>query len=535
VARLLGVDIGTTSFKVAVFDESGTMLTCPSVHAPDETIHLDGARVDIWRAEALWEALRGLVRRALECVSPRDIDAVAIVGMGMVGVPLDARGRPLGPLVTWIDPGHTQSVVSDLGGDNDSLFEVTGNRCSAIYPPAWIAWMSAHCPGYASGMHKWVDVASYLTYRLCDELAVDYSMASQFVSLDQRRLACSTEVMESLGLSPDVFATPQQAGSHIGAVSARAAADTGLLPGTPVILGAADYVTGILGGGFTEPGDIAILTGTWELVVACLARPALDAALQKIGAICDAHVAPDRWALRMENYSGAVSEWYRTQLGLLHGGGDDCERFWQRLVSDAESAERGSGGVVFVPHLFGSLGPRYDELARGAFVGIRPSTRRQDIARALFEGLCLQSLDAYRALVDTARLDPQRVVFMGGGAKNDLWVRTRTDMLGREIDVVTTPDVTPRGAAMVAGVGAGVFSSFDEAVTAMRPSSVTVVPDPESTDYYAELYERVYRPLQEHLAPANHALSSLERTAGVTGPESHQRDLTATLECEHEW
>lgn len=169
-----------------------------------------------------------------------------------------------------------------------------------------------------------------------------------------------------------------------------------------------------------------------------------------------------------------------------------------------------------MPHLFGSLGPRYDELARGAFVGIRPSTRRQDIARALFEGLCLQSVDAYRALIDAAHLHPARVVFMGGAAKNDFWVRTRTNMLGREIEVVASPDVTPRGAAMIAGVGSGAFSSFGEAVSVMKPPSVNLAPSLEDAAYYAELYERVYRPLQEALAPTNHALSSLGAAVGAS-------------------
>ncbi len=537
MARLLGIDIGTTSFKAAVFDESGNMVASHSVRAPDESIRLDGARVEIWRPDAVWELLCEIVGRVLEIVPPREIDAVAIVGMGMVGVPLDVQGRPLGPMVTWIDPAHTQSIVTDLGMDNRDLFAVTGNRCSAIYPPIWIAWMSAHCPGYASGMKKWVDIGGYLTYRLCDELAVDYSLASQFVCLDQRTLSLSADTMESFGLALDLFATPRQAGSRLGEVSTGAGTDTGLRRGTPVILGAADYITGVLGGGFTEPGDVVILTGTWELVVAALATPALGAELEAIGAICDAHVAPQRWALRMENYSGGVSEWYRAQLGQLHGGGEDAGAFWQRLIGDAESAKRGAGGVVFVPHLFGSLGPRYDELARGAFVGIRSSTTRQDIARALFEGLCLQSMDAYRAVIDAAHLDPTRVVFMGGATKNDFWVRTRANMLGREIEVVASPDVTPRGAAMIAGVGSGVFSGFGEAVGMMKPPTATIAPNLEDAAYYAELCEGIYRPLQEALAPTNHALTSLEAAVGTGSgvtPSTPQNSTTTEGVTSHE-
>ena len=370
--------------------------------------------------------------------------------------------------------------------------------------------MSSHCPGYASGMDKWADVANYLNYRLCGELSVDFSMASQFVCLDQRSLGLAPDVMEMLGIARGLFAVPKKAGTPLGVVSVSAASETGLRPGTPVVLGAADYITGVLGGGFTEPGDVVILTGTWELVVACLLAPALSPSLQRTGAICDAHVVPGRWALRMENYSGAVTEWYREQMGCWEDtGAGESASFWTRLVNEARDITRGAEGLLFVPHLYGSLSPRYDELARGAFLGLRASTTRAHIARALFEGLCMQSLDAYLALCDGAQLSPGRVVCMGGAAKNEFWTQTRASALGREVEVVTSPDVTPRGAAMIAGVGAGVFHGFAEAVDAMKPPTSVTRPIAEDSRFYADMFAQAYRPAVEALAPTNHVLAAM--------------------------
>ena len=285
-----------------------------------------------------------------------------------------------------------------------------------------------------------------------------------------------------------------------------------------MILAGADYICGPTGAGFIDPGDVTIVTGTWELVVTCLTEPALSAGLESLGAICDAHVAPHRWALRMENYSGDVTEWYKEELGNAHCNSSD-EGFWDVVVADAEAAVPGSGGVVFVPHLFGSLGPRYDELARGAFVGLTKRASRRELARALFEGLNFQTRHCFEALLAETGLTPHRVVFMGGATKNRFWTQNRANVLGREVEVVTIPDVTPRGCAVIAGVGAGVFSSFDEGVRAMAPSTATLAPDPRETEIYDDIFTNVYRPLVEELAPFNARLSELSRPRIVTADE----------------
>jgi xylulokinase len=287
----------------------------------------------------------------------------------------------------------------------------------------------------------------------------------------------------------------------------------------PVVLGGADFICGAYAAGFVDAGDAAILTGTWENVVMCSDQPQLGTALMQCGAICDAHVAPGRWSIRIENLSGDVTEWYRKLISDSDGAESaEGDSGWQPLIEQAEAADPGSGGLIFLPHVFGSYGPRHDHLARGAFIGLSGPCSRRELTRAVFEGLSFQTRHALEALIDGIGRPPRRVVSMGGGAKNRFWVQNKADILGRELEVVTTPDVTPRGAAMVAGIGIGVFRDFQDAVGRFARPSIKVLPNAELTEFYSKTYADLYLPLLDELAPyqSRLAVSRPPRTsAGV--------------------
>ena len=187
--RLLGIDLGTTSFKAVVFDEHGTALASSRVSPPDEQILVDGFRVSVWAPEKLWGTICELIRRAVDGLPDRKLDALAIAELGLVGYPVDSAGNALYAGVTWIDPAAQPSRAFNCCGlDNAALFSITGNHLSTIYPPAWITWMAEHEPSYARGMTRWLNVGDYIAYRLCGEMALDYSMGSQTTLFDQKEL-----------------------------------------------------------------------------------------------------------------------------------------------------------------------------------------------------------------------------------------------------------------------------------------------------------------------------------------------------------
>ena len=350
--RLLGIDLGTTSFKAVVYDEHGTALASSRVSPPDEQILVDGFRVTVWRPEKLWDAVCALIRRAVDALPDRALDAVAIAELGLVGYPVDSSGNALYAGVTWIDPAApTSRAFSGCGMDNATLFSSTGNHLSPIYPPAWITWMAEHEPSYSRGMTRWLNVGDYVAYRLCGEMAprLFHGLADHDVrpaEPDAARRICSAP----WAWTKTCFRLPAQAGTPLGRVQPDAAAATGLSAGLPVVLGGADFICGAYAAGFLDAGDAAILTGTWENVVVCSDQPQLGPALMECGAICDAHVAPGRWSIRIENLSGDVTEWYRRLIsGQRAAGSADGDMGWQPLIEQAEAAEAGSSGVIFRP------------------------------------------------------------------------------------------------------------------------------------------------------------------------------------------
>jgi xylulokinase len=509
MSRLLGLDLGTTSFKAVIYDEHGTTLSSSRISPPDEQILVDGFRVTVWRSEKLWEAVCGLVRRAVDALPDRALDAVAIAELGLVGYPVDDSGNALYAGVTWIDPAApTSRAFSASGLDDGTLFSTTGNHLSPIYPPAWITWMAEHEPSYSRGMTRWLNVGDYVAYRLCGEMALDYSMASQTTMFDHRSLTLRADLLRSMGLDESLFPAPRPAGTPLGGVQPAAAAATGLSAGLPVVLGGADFSCGAYAAGFLDAGDTAIVTGTWEIVVVCSDRPQLGPALRESGAICDVHVVPGRWSTRIENLSGDVTEWYRRLISDQRAvWSADGDMGWQPLIELAEATDPGSNGVIFVPHVFGSYGPRHDSLARGAFVGLSGPCGRPELTRAVFEGLSFQTRHALEALISGIGTSPRRVVLMGGGAKNRFWVQNKADVLGRELEVVTTPDVAPRGAAMIAGVGIGLFRDFRDAADRFARPSTKVQPNLKLTEFYRKLYHDVYLPVLDELAPFHSRLA----------------------------
>jgi len=508
MTRLLALDLGTTSFKAIVYDESGAKLAEQRADPPDRRIEIAGVPVDIWETEALWETVADLLSRTVKPIGG-EVDGLAIAQLGLIGVPLDASDEPLFPFVTWIDPSAgTGAILARSGLTDARLFAVAGNRLNSIYPPAWIGWMSEREPRFADGMRRWVFIGDWLAYRLSGVLTSDYSITSQTLALDQAELALRADLLTAFGLAEDLFPAPEQAGRVVGEISGKAAAATGLRAGVPVVLGGADWLVGVFGSGLTEPGDFGILTGTWELTFTCAREPCLTEVACESGAICDPHVAPDRWALRIEALSGEVTEWSRRNL---HGSDTQSGELstWEEIVAACGSVAPGSGGVVFVPHLFGSYGPSHDELARGAFVGLTGATTRAAMARAVFEGLSFQTRASVEALTRATGVQAGRLLVMGGGVKNELWLRSRAEALGRSVEVVEDPDVTPRGAAMLAGIGIGLFSDARDAVARFAPPTKIVEPDPGNADLYQDMYDDVYAPLQHSLASVNHRLARL--------------------------
>jgi len=343
---------------------------------------------------------------------------------------------------------------------------------------------------------------------LCGRRATDYSMASCMMLFDQRSRDWSDELLGAAGIEARLMPEALPATTHLGGVTAEAAAATGLAEGTPVILGGHDHLCGALPVGAHRPGVVLDVTGTWEIVSAAAARPVLEPALGQAGLTVQAHVARDTWAAWASTPAGECIEWFRKQYGAedarraeTEGGSD-----WDYIIAAAEAAAPGCGGAFFLPHLTGSTCPEVDPASRGAFVGLRSMTTRGEMIRAIFEGLGYQFLEILGALEKGAGIRAERIVAVGGATRNAFWMQNKADVCGRVVEVPAVEEATPLGAAMLAGIGCGVYDDADDACRCVGRPGATFEPDPERTRFYAkgfEAYRRIYpalKPIHDVLA-----------------------------------
>ncbi len=507
---LVGIDLGSTSLKCVIYDTRGAVLAGAS--RPTERVHPDAAHPDwtVWDPAQVWGGAAAAVKESLGRMGrPERVAAVAVTGMGMDGVPVDQDGAWLYPFISWLCPRtEPQRAWWEKNIGAEKTFSIGGNVLWGFNTTLRLLWMAEHEPAILRRTHKWLLIEDFVNFMLCGRLATDYSMASCTLLFDQRARCWSREMLDLAGIDGRLLCDPAPSGTLLGRVNRRASEATGLPEGTPVVLGGHDYLCGALPVGAFEPGVLLDVSGTWEVVQATLPRPVLTPELQRIGATVECHVARDRYSAMGAAVSADMLEWYRKEYGfeakaraVARGCAD-----WDTLMEEAAASPPGSHGVLFLPHMAGSGCPVVDTRSLGGFVGLGSTTTRGDVLRALIEGLDYQLLDIIRQMQAAVGFEAQKLVVVGGAARNPFWMQNKADVIGMRIEVPEVEDATPLGAAMLAGIGVGIYEDERDAYRCVRRDGPVYLPDPRVTERYARSFER-YKMVYPALAPVSHAIS----------------------------
>lgn len=506
---LLGIDLGSTSLKAIVYDPSGNRVASGS--RPTRLDHPNPQKPEwaVWQPEHLWTDTVAAVRDAVDQLDdPRRIRGLAVTGMGMDGLPVDAEGRWLYPMISWHD-GRTLAQLDwwkeHVGARR--TFAIGGNPVWPINSALRIRWMADNEPALLDRAEKWLLIEDFLNLMLCGRMATDYSMASCTMLFDQRWRAWSDELIKASGiprrLLPDVFPS----GTPLGEVGADAAAATGLPEGTPVVLGGHDHLCGALPVGAYRPGVVLDVTGTWESVIATVAEPVLDDRLRQMGMTVQAHVARGVYAVWGGNPAGGMLQWYREQFGQEAQAkaareGTDA---WPPLMASVAASPPGAGFATFLPHMSGAGCPMVDEHAKGALVGLTNRTTAGEVLRAIIEGLDFQFRDIVTNMERGLATRFDRFLAVGGAVRNELWMQNKADVLGRPIEVPAVDEASPLGAAILAGIGVGLYCDEQEAFERVGRPGRIFQPDSELTALYDRRFD-IYRRLYPSLKEVHHQL-----------------------------
>ncbi|HRJ44258.1 MAG: xylulokinase [Caldilineaceae bacterium] len=484
MAYLIGIDSSTTATKALLIDGKGRIVAVAATEYEFQTPR------PLWSEQdpALWWS--GAVASIRQVLAASGIDPAAVAGVGLTGqmhglVLVDAAGQVLRPSILWNDQrtaSQCDEIRARLG--KAELIRITGNDALTGFTAPKILWVQENEPEIYARIHKILLPKDYVRYRLTGDFATDRAGAGGTLLVELATRDWSPGVVQALGIRPE-WLPPTHEGTQItGVVSATAAEATGLRAGTPVVGGGGDQAAQATGVGAVEEGIVALTLGTSGVVFASVDKPFYEAE-GRLHAF--PHSLPGKWHLMGVMLSAAGSlRWYRDTLapGVAY---DD-------LLAPAAAIPPGSDGLFFLPYLTGERTPHPDPLARGAFVGLTVRHGQPHMTRAVLEGVAFGLRDSFELMKSAGLSAIRQVRVSGGGAASPLWRQILADVLDSELVTVNTSEGAALGAALLAGVGAGIWPDGETACRETVRVTGSTLPEATASAVYEKSY-RLYRAL----------------------------------------
>jgi xylulokinase len=485
---LLGIDLSTTGAKALLIDQKGAVAANVSTRLTVSTPHPLWSEQD---PEEWWKGVAVSIRSVLRSVAVRKslIAAVGLTGQMHGLVLLGRAGNVLRPAILWNDQ-RTQAQCDEIHAriGRERFIQITGNQALTGFTAPKILWVQEKEPEVYRHVLLPKD---YIRLRLTGQYAMDKADGSGTVLFDLKSRTWSPEVLASMGIDPTWMPPTFEGPEYTGEVTPEAAAETGLKAGTPVVAGGGDQAAQAVGVGAVVPGVVALTVGTSGVVFATTPS-ALIEPQGRLHAFC--HAVPRLWHLMGVMLSAAGSlQWYRDALAP--------EASFDDLLKEAEGVAAGSEGLQFLPYLSGERTPHPDPLARGAWVGLTLRHGRGHLTRAVLEGVAFGLKDCFDLIQKAGVVKVDQVRASGGGTKGALWRQIMASVLGMELVTVNTTEAAAYGAAILAGVGAGMWPDVGTACAQMIQTTNRTSPDPAQTEIYREAYA-VYRDLYPALKPS---------------------------------
>lgn len=481
---MLGIDLGTSSVKALVMDEAGNTRGTGQVGYAIDVPAAGRAEQDpsLW-----WSSAAGAVRQALER-SGVPADGVAAVGFSgqMHGTVLLGRdGQVLRPAILWCDQRAAGEVRRlQAAFSREDMAGLTCNALAAGMQVVSLLWLRENEPDVYRAARHAVLPKDYLRYRCTGNVGTDVTDAAGTLAFDVAGRRWSSELLGRLGLDEGLFPAVSMPADVAGSLSARAAEELGLKPGIPVVFGGGDQPMQAVGNGVLSPGAASCTIGTGGQLFFPVREPKADPLLRTN---TFNHALPGLWYVMGATLNAGLSlNWFMKSILGLSG--------FREAAEMAATVPPGSGGLLFLPYLTGERTPHMDPDARGMFFGLTLEHTAAHMARAVMEGAVYALRDALE-VVKSLGIRPERIVATGGGAANSDWLQMQADMFGCCVHPADEAEPACRGAALAAGVGAGIYASVEEGCRIVsRVSAEPVTPVAGNAAVYGEGYA-VYREL----------------------------------------
>ena len=480
--NILGIDIGTGGTRAILIDEIGTVLATETAeHPPFATPDVGWAEQD---PDDWWNAAIIAIQKIVSAFPAESIGAIGLTGQMHGSVLLDKNNKPLRPALLWCDQRterQCHEIVKTIGAER--VIELVSNPAITGFTLPKLLWVRENEPA------TWDTVASillpkdYVRLKLSGDKAIDVADASGTLLFDVRNRKWAQEMIDAFKIDPQILPNVFESIEVTGTISKTVATQTGLSEGTPIVAGAGDNAAGAVGMGVTKPGTVSCTIGTSGVVFGVTEEPRFDAR-GRIHTMC--HAIAGRWHNTGVTLAAGLSlKWFRQNFG---GG-----KSYDELTREAEAIAAGADDAIWLPYLVGERSPHLDPNARAAFVGLTARHSSAHLTRAVLEGVAFSlrdSLEIFKengASVETIRLG-------GGGARSPLWCQIQADVYGQDVVTLQADEGAAFGAALLAGVGIGIWKTVDQACEVTVCVEEVFSPIPENVAVYDRQFEK-YRQL----------------------------------------
>ncbi len=493
---IMGIDIGTTGTKTVIFDERGAILASHYIEYPLHTPEPDQCEIN---PEDVWSAVRETISVTVHSAGEKDpVEAIGVSTLGDSLTLLDRAGNTLSNTVVGAADRRAVSQAARLEEymDRTELFEQTGQPLHAFCVIPKILWFRDNRPDIYEQAAKFTGWQEIMHLRLGLPPSMDYSLASKTMLMDICRKDWAEDLFRSCGFSSRQFYPLAPSDSVVGTLSGKHATPLGLHAGVAVVTGGFDQCCCALGAGVLTAGKAANTIGTLEAITAISAEPRLQRALLENNYGCGFHVVPDSYfSLGFVTTSGGVLRWYRDTLAA-----HETSRARQKQLDPYEviinTTDESPSSVFVLPYFAGAGTPWLDERQKGSIFGLTLGTEKREIIKGILDGICyevrlnLETLAASGITVESLRA-------VGGGTRSHRWMQLKADITGIPVEVTGVSEAGCLGAAFLAGLGVGTYSSssdIDSIVKVIRvfePRALLSVRYEESYQKYLELRNRL--------------------------------------------
>ena len=493
MAYLLGIDAGTTMVKAALFDEDRGAVSDASVDCTIAFSDEHHAEIDM---VLYWEACKECISRISKKEKKRfkDIVAISISSQGVTFVPVDRDGKEMRKGIVFYDTraGSEARALTEHFGE-DRIYEITGQPAvSPQLEAAKLMWINGHEPDCYREMYKVLLVHDYIAYKFTGEFVCVSPVISSSLLFDVKQKKWWEEMLDFIGLSKEKLPDIYRPGEPIGPISKEVAAETGISSNALVVAGAIDQVCGMLGIGNTRPGILSESTGS-VLAIHTVSDDIFSRREAGIYNFCNA-VADTYALISVCPSAGTTLNWFKDTFcekekeDAVNSGVD----IFELLLKKAGKIEAGSDGLIMLPHLAGMGSPRPNSSAKGVFYGFRLHHKKPHFVRSLVESIVYMlksNIDVFK----NSGLEIEGIRSFGGGSKSTVWNQIKADICG--LPVITSNFHEPgcQGAAVLAGVGSGIYKDIEDGCGRLISLAEPVYPDQENLKRYEHGYNEYLR------------------------------------------